>query len=80
VSRIQSERTRWELVEVGAPVLIPAEEIVQGTFPMRALDAVHVASLTTFQAAARIRIPFVTGDATQRNTAAVLGLDVIWIG
>lgn len=80
LSRIQSERIRWELVEVGEVVLSRAEEIIQGTVPMRALDAVHVASLTTFQAAAGIRIPFVTSDDRQRDAAMVLGLDVIWIG
>jgi hypothetical protein len=61
-------------------VLNRAEEIIQGTVPMRALDAVHVASLTAFQAAAGIRIPFVTGDGRQRDAATFLGLDVIWIG
>ena len=80
VSRIQTERTRWELVEIGPPVLSRAEEIVQGSLPMRALDVVHLASLTTFQAAAGIRIPFITGDGRQRDTAAILGLDVVWIG
>jgi hypothetical protein len=78
--RVQSERIRWELVEVGVMVLNRAEEIVQGTVPMRAMDAVHVASLTTFQTAAGSRIPFVTGDGRQRDAATLLGLDVIWIG
>ncbi|MGH7784219.1 MAG: hypothetical protein ACREO5_10315, partial [Candidatus Binatia bacterium] len=71
---------RWELVEMGETVLSEAEKIIQGTVPMRALDAVHVASLTVFQAAAGIRIPFLTGDGKQRDAAALLGLDVIWIG
>ena len=79
VSRVQSERTRWELVEIAGPVLSRAEEIVLGTVPMRALDAVHVASVTTFQAAAGVRIPFVTADGRQRDAATILGLDVIWI-
>ena len=80
LGRIQSERTRWELVELGAAVLSRAEEIVQGTLPIRSLDALHVASLTTFQDAAGMRIPFATADARQRNVAALLGLNVIWIG
>ena len=79
-SRVQSERIRWELVEVGETVLNRAEEIVQGTAPMRALDAVHVASLMAFQAASSIQIPFVTGDGRQRDAANYLGLDVIWVG
>jgi predicted nucleic acid-binding protein len=80
LSRIQSDRIRWELVEVGEPVLSRAEEIIQGTVPMRALDAVHVASLTIFQAAAGIRVPFITGDGRQRDAATQSGLDVVWVG
>jgi predicted nucleic acid-binding protein len=80
LSRVQSERMRWELVEVAGTVLNRAEEIIKGTVPMRALDALHVASLTTFQAAAGIRIPFVTADGRQRDAATLLDVDVIWIG
>ena len=80
LSRVQSERIRWELVEVGGTVLSRAEEIVQGAVPMRALDAVHVASLLAFQAASSIQISFVTGDARQRDTANYLGVGVIWVG
>jgi predicted nucleic acid-binding protein len=80
LSRVQSERIRWELVEVGGTVLSRAEEIVQGAVPMRALDAVHVASLTIFQATAGIRVPFITGDGRQRDAATHLGIEVIWIG
>jgi len=80
LSRVQGERTRWELVELGQTVLSRAEEIVQGIGPMRSLDAIHVASLVTFQAASGTRIPFVTGDDRQREAAAYIGLDVVWIG
>ena len=80
LSRIRGERTRWELVELGGTVLSRAEEIVQGIVPMRALDAVHVASLTTFQAAAGMPVPFVTGNGKQRDAATLLGLEVIWVG
>jgi predicted nucleic acid-binding protein len=80
LSRVQSERIHWELVEVSGTVLSRAEEIVQGTVPMRALDVLHVASLITFQAAAGVRVPFITGDGRQRDAATHLGLDVVWIG
>ena len=80
LSRVQSDRLRWELVEVGGTVLSRAEEIVQGTVPMRALVAIHVASLLAFQAASSIQISFVTGDARQRDTANYLGVGVIWVG
>jgi len=80
LGRVQSDRVQWELVEVGGTVLSRAEEIVQGAVPMRALDAVHVASLLAFQAASSIQISFVTGDARQRDTANYLGVGVIWVG
>jgi predicted nucleic acid-binding protein len=80
LSRVQSDRIRWELVEVGATVLGRAEEIVQGTVPMGALDAIHVASLMTFQSAAGIRVPFITGDSRQRDAAEQMQLDVVWVG
>jgi hypothetical protein len=47
---------------------------------MRTLDAIHVASLVTFQAVSELRIPFVTGDDQQREAAAHIGLDVVWVG
>lgn len=34
---------------------------------MRSLDAIHVASLVTFQAESGTRIPFVAGDDRQRE-------------
>jgi predicted nucleic acid-binding protein len=78
--RIQGDRTRWELVEVGSLVLNRAEEIVQGKVLIKTLDAIHVASLVTFQTASGRGIPFVTGDGRQRDAAAHLGLDFIWVG
>jgi predicted nucleic acid-binding protein len=80
LNRVQGERTRWELVELGGTVLSRAEEIIQGRVPMRALDAIHVASLVTFQAASGTRIPFVSGDERQREAAGHIGLDVVWVG
>jgi len=80
VSRVQGERTRWELVELAETVLTRAEEIVQGIVPMRSLDAIHLASLMTFQAASATRIPFVTGDDRQRQAAAQIALNVVWVG
>ena len=79
VNRVRSERPHWELIEVGETVLRRAEEIVQGSVPMRSLDAVHIASLMAFQSASGIRSLFVTGDGRQREAATFLGLDIIWI-
>ncbi len=78
--RFQSDRTRWELVEVSAAVLGRAEELIQGGMTVKALDAIHIASIMTFQAAYGTRIPFVTGDAQQRDVAHESALDVVWVG
>jgi predicted nucleic acid-binding protein len=80
LSRIESERARWELVEVAEPVLDQAQEIVKGAVSVRTLDAIHIASCLTFEAAAGMRIPFITGDGTQRDAAAQMKLHVVWIG
>lgn len=80
LGRVQDDRTQWELVEVGSAVLSGAEAVIQGRVPMRALDAIHVASLVTFQAASGLTIPFVTGDDRQRVAAGHIGLDVVWVG
>jgi predicted nucleic acid-binding protein len=78
--RIRSDRTRWELVDVGSLVLNRAAEMVQGDVAIRTLDAIHVASLVTFQTASGRKIPFITGNGRQRDAATDLGLDVIWVG
>jgi predicted nucleic acid-binding protein len=80
LSRIESERARWELVEVAEPVLDQAQEIVKGAVSMRTLDAIHIASCLTFEAAAGMRIPFITGDGRRRDAAAQMKLHVVWIG
>ena len=69
--RIQLDRARWELVEVGSSVLNRAEELVQENVSIRTLDAIHVASLVTFQTAGGRGIPLITG---QREAATHLGL------
>lgn len=79
IRRVGSDRGRWELIELGAVVLSRAEEVIQQG-PMRTLDAIHIASAVVFQAAAGLRIPFVTGDGRQRDAAERMSLEVIWIG
>ena len=77
-SRLHKDRAYWELVEVGAIVLSQAEELVQKT-GLRTLDALHVASALTFQAASGLTIPFVTADVRQRDAADTLALNLIWV-
>ncbi|MDN5941415.1 MAG: type II toxin-antitoxin system VapC family toxin [Nitrospira sp.] len=77
-SRLHKDRDYWELVEVGPIVLSQAEELVQ-KIALRTLDALHIASALTFQAASGLTIPFVTADIGQRDAAESLALNLIWI-
>lgn len=77
-SRLHKDLAYWEFVEVGAIVLSQAEELVQKT-SLRMLDALHVASVLTFQAASGLTIPFVTADVRQREAAETLALNLIWV-
>jgi predicted nucleic acid-binding protein len=79
LARVRHDRPYWKLMDVGAPVLSQAEEIIQSV-QMRALDAIHIASLLAFQAASGIRVPFVTADGRQRDAAEQMKLDVVWVG
>lgn len=63
---------------MGPIVLSQAEELVQ-RIGLRTLDALHVASALTFQAASGLTIPFVTADVRQRDVAESLALNLIWI-
>ena len=67
-------------MEVSAAFLSRAEELIQGGMPIKALGAIHIASIMTFQTAYGTRIPFVTGDAQQRDVAHESALDVVWVG
>lgn len=79
LARLRKDREYWELVEVSPMVLDQAEELIVST-ALRTLDAVHVASAMTFQAASGFRIPFITSDGRQRDVAERLELDVVWVG
>lgn len=78
-SRLNKDRSYWELVEVGEIVLNQAEDLAQKT-GLRTLDALHLASALTFQAASGLTIPFMTADVRQRKAAESLGLNLIWVG
>lgn len=77
-SRLRKDQSYWELVEIGEIVLNHAEELVKKT-GLRTLDAQHVASVLTFQAASGLMIPFITADKRQRQTAEKLAMNVIWV-
>lgn len=79
--RLTEDRSHWEFVDLTTDVLDRAEQVIQRT-GVRTLDAVHLASALTIQAANGRRRPsqFITSDARQRDAAAGLGLQVIWVG
>ena len=77
-SRLRKDRSYWELVEVGEIVLNQAEELAQKT-GLGTLDALHLASFLTFQAASGLTIPFITADVRQRKAAETLDMDLIWV-
>ena len=76
VKHVAVDRPYWTLVEVGIDVLAGAETLV-AAHPIRALDAIHVASAQLF--AARVSLPgltFVSADKRQTETAVAVGLVV----
>ncbi len=79
LSRIKTDHVYWGLVEVSALVLNEAKEVILKT-DFLTLDAIHLASILTFQTAPGIKIPFITGDTKQLEAAAHLGLDAVWVG
>jgi len=64
---------------VSALILKEAEELILST-GLRTLDAIHLASILTFQNASGIQIPFITSDGKQQEAAAHVGLDAVWVG
>ena len=74
LKRVATDRPYWTFVEVGTDVLAVAETLV-ATYPVRTLDAIHVASAQLF--AARVSMPsliFVSADKRQTETATAVGL------
>jgi predicted nucleic acid-binding protein len=74
LKRVAADRPYWTLVEVGRDVLAVAETLV-ARYPIRTLDAIHVASAQLF--AARVSMPkliFVSADKWQTETAVAVGL------
>ena len=56
MSRISTDRRQWELVELDAPVLGQAEDVLQRT-QLRTLDALHVASALIFHSRSSTALP-----------------------
>ena len=74
LKRFTLDRAFWTVIEVSREVLAGAETL-SAAHPLRALDAIHVASAQLF--AARIGSPaftFVSADTRQTTTASALAM------
>src|SRR5215216_2425433 len=74
LKRLAADRAFWTVIDVSSEVLAAAETLT-GAHPLRALDAIHVASAKLF--GARIASPaftFVSADTRQTNAAEKLGI------
>lgn len=78
VSRVASDRSYWQLVEVVPQVLSKAEELVM-TENVRTLDAIHIASAMIIQHSFSTLLPFISADARQLAAAQNCKLHVIAI-
>ena len=74
LKRVAADRPFWTVVEVSGDVLATAETL-SAAHPLRALDAIHVASAQLFAArTATPRLIFVSADLRQTKAAAALGM------
>jgi predicted nucleic acid-binding protein len=78
VERFRKHRRQFTYVEVTADILAAAEQHATD-LNVRALDAIHLASVARIVARFPKRLPFITADAAQRDAAIRLGLQVLWV-
>ena len=76
LKRFNADRAFWTVVEVSGAVLAAAETL-SAAHPLRALDAIHVASAQLFAArTASAAFVFVRADMRQTTAAAALGMTI----
>jgi uncharacterized protein len=80
LKRLEADRAYWTIVEASREVLAMAESL-SGAHPLRALDAIHVASAKLFaDRAASQAFTFVSADSRQTDVAEALGLETRYVG
>jgi uncharacterized protein len=80
LTRLAADRAYWTIVEASREVLAMAESL-SGAHPLRALDAIHVASAKLFaDRAASQAFTFVSADSRQTDVAEALGLETRYVG
>lgn len=78
LQRLAADRSHWTLVTIG-PAVLAAAETLAATHPLRALDAIHVASAQLFSARLPAPALFVSADRRQADVAGAMGLAVRFI-
>ena len=74
LKRVAADRAYWTLVEVAEEVLAAAESLA-ATHPLRALDAIHLASAQVLAGrTAPTPVTFVSADVRQTAAASALGM------
>jgi predicted nucleic acid-binding protein len=80
LKRLAADRAYWTIIEVSREVLATAESL-SGAHPLRALDAIHVASAKLFgDRTAPQTFTFVSADVQQINVAEALGIKARYVG
>lgn len=75
------ERDVYQLIGISNQVLARAEELLRNRHPLRAADAIHVASALELRAGGGVPgLRFVTADRRQANAAEAEGLAVQLVG
>lgn len=74
-TRVGADRTRWTLIGTTPEVVNEAQSLVEN-YPLRALDALHVASARVFQQQMQGPLLFISADRRQLAAASREGLRV----
>lgn len=80
LKRLAADRAYWTIIEVSREVLAMAESL-SGDHPLRALDAIHIASAKLFADRTALQtFTFASADLRQTQVAEALGITTRYIG
>jgi predicted nucleic acid-binding protein len=80
LKRLAADRAYWTIVEVSREVLATAESL-SGAYPLRALDAIHVASARLFaDRTGSQTFMFISADMQQAHVTDALGIKTRYVG
>jgi predicted nucleic acid-binding protein len=79
LKRLAADRAYWTVIEVSTEVLASAESL-SGAHPLRAIEAIHVASARLFGTrTASQTFTFISADMQQTKVAEALGLKTRYV-